>query len=234
MNRRGFHLASISALSLCVALAHRDAFALTLGELTNAEASKGLKLALETGALAAINILGRKDGFLSNDRVRIPLPGFLKDPADVLRALGQGGRVDELITAMNRGAEQSVPVAKELLFQAVRTMTVMDAKSILNGGDNAVTQFFAKKTRPALAAKFLPMVTQATRKIDLVPKYKVLAEQLARLGLLKKEDASVEEYVTERTLDGLYLVISDEEKKIRENPAGYGSALLTKVFGVIK
>jgi len=234
MDRRQFNLVSISTAALFVASALQQAHALTLADLSNADASKGLKTALEKGALAAVNILSAPDGFLSNEKVRIPLPGYLQDAANLLRTFGQAAKVDELITAMNRGAEAAVPMAKDLLVKAVQTMTVTDAKAILSGGDTAVTQYFANKTRPALAVKFLPVVTKATEKVGLAEKYNQLAGKAAEIGLVKKEDANIQQYVTGKTLDGLFFMISEEEKKIRQNPVAYGSAILTKVFGALQ
>src|SRR3990167_1191034 len=166
MDRRQFNLVSaLTALLVTSAIQH--AHALTLADLSNTDATKGLKTALEKGALSAIGILGVQDGFLGNDKVRIGMPASLNDAVQLLRTLGQGGRVDELITAMNRGAEAAVPMARDLLVNAVQTMSVNDAKGILAGGDTAVTNFFASKTRPALAVKFLPVVSQATEKAVL-------------------------------------------------------------------
>ena len=201
---------------------------------SNADASKGMKAALEKAALSAVGLLGAKDGFLGNDRVRIPLPGYLNDAAQLLRTFGQGDRVDELLTAMNRAAEAAVPQSKALLLNAVNTMSVSDAKAILSGGNTGVTDYFASKTRPALATQFLPVVTQATAKVGLADKYNQVAGKASELGLVKKEDANIQQYVTAKTLDGLFFMISEEEKKIRQNPLGYGSAILSKVFGALK
>jgi hypothetical protein len=233
MDRRQFNSVSLSTLALFT-MTLQQAHALTLADLTNADASKGLKTALEKGALSAIGILGAKDGFLGNEKVRIPLPGYLEDAAKLMRTFGQGARIDELLTSMNRGAEAAVPLAKNLLTKAVNGMTVNDAKGILTGGDTAVTQFFAEKTRAPLGVQFLPIVTQATAKVGLADKYNQVAGRASELGLVKKEDANIQQYVTGKTLDGLYFMISEEEKKIRQNPVGYGSAILTKVFGALK
>lgn len=231
MNRRQFSrnaavLATASAVPLW-------SHALSLAELSNKDAVAGLKLALDKGAVAAITLLGKTDGFLGNDKVRIPLPGYLNDAAGLLRTLGQGQQIDELILAMNRGAEAAMPKAKALLTRAVQNMTVDDAKGILAGGNTAVTDFFASKTRAGLGTEFLPIVTQATQKLGLAAKYNQLAGRGAELGLVKKEDANIQQYVTTRALDGLYLMIGEEEKKIRQNPVGYGSAILSKVFGAL-
>jgi len=234
MDRRQFNSLPPLALATWFGLATEQAKALTLEDLSSAEASKGLKTALEKGALSAVALLGKPDGFLGNDNVRIPLPGFLNDAVQLLRTFGQGAKVDELITAMNRAAEAAVPMSKDLLLKAVQNMTVSDAKGILSGGNTAVTEFFAAKTRPALADKFLPVVTQATAKVGLADKYNEVAGKASELGLVKKEDANIQKYVTGKTLDGLFFMISEEEKKIRQNPVGYGSAILSKVFGTLR
>ncbi len=234
MDRRQFHSVSGKTLASLIFLAYGQAYALSLSDLTDGEASQGLKAALEKGALAAISILGRKDGFLANEKVRIPLPGFLEDAGKLLKALGQRKRVDDLVNAMNRAAETAVPMAKDLLVSAVKSMSVTDAKNILTGGDTSVTQFFASKTREPLSGTFLPVVTKATQKVDLASKYNRVASKGVGLGLVSKEDANIEQYVTGKTLDGLYLVIGEEERKIRKDPVGAGSDILKKVFSVLK
>lgn len=234
MQRRQFSGLSITAVCALLGLTAGRANALSLADLSNADASRGLKTALEKGALSAVAILGAQDGFLGNDQVRIPLPGFLNDAAGLLRTFGQGDRLDELLTAMNRGAEAAVPMAKVILMDAVKSMSLTDAKSILAGGPTAVTTFFEEKTRSPIGVKFLPIVTQATQKVGLADKYNQLAGQAAGFGLMSKDDANIQQYVTGKALDGLYFMIAEEEKKIRANPVGYGSAILNKVFGALK
>lgn len=234
MKRRQFNSVPVLALAGFAAMAMGQAQALTLADMSSADASKGLKAALEKGALSAVGLLGAKDGFLGNEHVRIALPGYLNDAAQLLRTFGQGAKVDELVTSMNRAAEAAVPLSKDILLKAVQTMSVTDAKGILGGGNTAVTDFFATKTRPALATKFLPVVTLATAKVGLAGKYNEVASKASELGLLKKEDANIQQYVTGKTLDGLFFMISEEEKKIRQNPVAYGSAILSKVFGALQ
>jgi hypothetical protein len=202
--------------------------------LTEGDAALGVRAALERGASSAVSLLGKPGGFLDNPKVRIPLPGFLEDAAKLAKFTGQQKRVDELITAMNRAAEAAVPEAKTLLVSAVRSMSVEDARKVLTGGDNSVTQFFEGKTRAPLSVKFLPIVTKATEKVALADKYNALAGKVAATGLVKKEDANIQQYVTGKTLDGLYLMIGEEERKIRQDPIGTGSAILQKVFGALK
>ncbi len=234
MNRRDFNSCPVPLLASLIGLAHMQAQALSLADLSNADASAGLKAALQKGASAAVESLGKPDGFLGNALVRIPLPGFLEKAAGLLRTLGQGGKIDELVTSMNRAAEAAVPQAKDMLVNAVKSMSVQDAKKILGGGDTAVTTFFAEKTRTPLEGKFLPVVTQATEKVGLAAQYNDIAGKAAGMGLMKKEDANIQQYVTGKSLDGLYLMIGEEEKKIRQDPIGTGSNILKKVFGAIK
>jgi hypothetical protein len=215
-------------------MVHRVSYALSIDDLSNAQASQGLKAALEKGAKAAVAALGQPNGFLANDQVRIPLPGYLEDVAGLLRKFGQGARLDELIAAMNHAAEAAVPMAQEMLVGAIKSMNVQDAKNILSGGDTSVTQFFADKTRQPLGVKFLPVITKTTARVNLAEKYNRVAEKAAGLGLLKGDEVSVERYVTAKALDGLYFMIGQEEKKIRQDPVGTGSALLQKVFGALK
>ncbi|MDD2546031.1 MAG: DUF4197 domain-containing protein [Burkholderiaceae bacterium] len=229
--RRAFHCAAWGGWLL---LASQQAQALTLGDLSAAEAGSGLKGALEASALAAVGLLGQPDGFLGNPRVRIPLPGFWDEAAKVMRRLGQGPRLDALVTTLNRAAESAVPMGQDVLLAAVRSMTVEDAKGLLSGGGNAVTRFFAEKTRVPLGQKFLPVVTQATEQVALASQYNALAGQAARFGLVQKDEARIEQYVTGKTLDGLYFTMGEQEQKIRQNPAAAGSALAQKVFGALR
>lgn len=234
MRRRQFNQSVLAGAGLLVLAAQQQAWALSLADLSDKDASAGLKSALERGALAAIGLLGKPGGFLDNPAVRIPLPGYLEDGAKLMRRLGQGKRVDELVTSMNRAAEAAIPMGKDLLVGAVKNMSVTDAKQILVGGDNAVTRFFAEKTRGPLGETFLPVVTKATEKVGLADKYNRVASRAAGIGLMKKEDANIQQYVTGKSLDGLYTIIGEEERKIRQDPIGTGSALLKKVFGAIK
>jgi len=199
--------------------------------VSDADAASGIRAALERGAGAAVDQLGRTDGFLGNPKVKIPLPGYLKDTSKLARLTGQQKQVDDLVTAMNRAAEAAVPEAKTLLVSAVKSMSVDDARRIVSGGDDSVTKFFASKTRQPLGEKFLPIVTRETEKVGLAAQYNALAGKAAAMGLMKGEDASIERYVTGKALDGLYFMIAEEEKKIRRDPIGTGSALLAKVFG---
>mgnify|MGYP001289000563 CR=1 FL=1 len=234
MDRREFTAVPLACIAAQLLGYQSSSWALGLDSLTNTQATQGLKAALEKGARSAVSLLGRPNGFLGNDKVRIPLPGYLEDVAKLLRNFGQGARLDELVNAMNHAAEAAVPLANDMLVGAVKSMNVQDAKNILLGGDTSVTTFFADKTRTPLGEKFLPVVTKATAKVNLAEKYNQVSAKAAGMGLLKGDEASIERYVTGKALDGLYFMIAEEEKKIRQNPLGSGSALLQKVFGALK
>ncbi len=199
--------------------------------LSDADAGWGIRSAIERGATAAVASLGRNDGFLGNPKVRIPLPAVLQDAAKLLKATGQQKRVDELVVAMNRAAEAAMPQARTLLVSTAKAISVEDAVAIVRGGDNAATEYFARKTRAPLFEQFLPIVTRETGKLALTEKFNAVAGQAAKLGLLKGDQANIERYVTAKSLDGLYLMIAEEERNIRRDPIGTGSAILKKVFG---
>jgi len=225
-------LISLTGLMSCLVLG--PAFALGLEDLTNQDATRGIKGALTEGAASAIAKLGVPGGFLNNPKVKIPLPPALDEVAKGLRMMGRGKDADELVATMNHAAEQAVPEAKTLMLQAVKTMSVQDAKKILTGGDGSVTEFFRTKTATPLAVKFLPIVKQATDRVGLAQKYNQFAGQGAKLGLIKGDAANIEQYVTTKALDGLYLMIGEEEHAIRQNPAAAGSAIVSKVFGALR
>lgn len=229
MRRRQFTAALPLSLSLgpSTALLHGSAQA----ALSEGDAAVGVRAALERGALAAVALLGRADGFMGNPLVKIPLPGILNDAVKLLKATGQGKKLDELVLAMNRAAEAAVPVAKPIFVSTVKSISIEDALKVVRGGGTSVTDFFASKTRAPLGDKFLPIVTQATEKQSLAGRYNAVAAKAAGLGLLKGDDVNIQQYVTARALDGLFKMIGEEEKKIRADPVKTGSAILKKVFG---
>lgn len=228
MQRRFFIYLPAAGLALAWAGAAPRAWA---QGFSAAEALGGIRGALAGGARTAVQQLGQSGGFSGNPKLRIGLPGVLSDAEPLLRGMGQGKRLDELLSAMNQAAEQAVPLAADLLQQAIQTLTVDDAQRILRGGDTAVTDFFAQKTREPLALQFRPVVQRSTDQVKLADKYQAVAGRAAKMGLLKQADADLPGYVTGRALDGLYAVIGEEERKLRQNPAAAGSALMRKVFG---
>jgi hypothetical protein len=223
--------ASVSAVLLVIS---SSVLAFSFADLSNQDASAGLKAALNQGSELAVAKLGANNGFYNNDKVRIPLPSVLEQALPILRMTGQGKQLDELVLSMNRAAEAAVPMAKPLLLDAVKSMSVSDAKNILSGGDTSVTDFFKQKTAAPLSVKFLPMVKGVTDKAGLSAQYNSVMGQAHKFGVVPAQQASVENYVTQRALDGLYLMIAEEEKAIRQDPIGAGSKIIGKVFGLLK
>ncbi|HKB60173.1 MAG TPA: DUF4197 domain-containing protein [Gallionellaceae bacterium] len=223
----------IFLILLCV-VCSAPAGALSLSQLSNKDAVDGLKAALDKGTVAAVGKLGKVDGFLGNPRVRIPLPQSLQRADHVLSRFGMGNYTQDLEVRMNRAAELAVPEAKSLLLQAIKQMSFKDAKAILTGGNTAATDYFRRTTSQPLAAKFLPIVQRATAKVQLAQKYDEFAGKAARFGLLDKSQANLEQYVTQKALDGLFLMMADEEKAIRRDPVGQASKLISKVFGALR
>jgi len=221
----------LAALSLC--LVHSLTHAVGLAELSSNEAGSGLKEALTKAAEFAVSSLGKQDGFLGNPKVRIPLPGSLQKAEKALRAIGLGKQADELVTTMNRAAEQAVVEAKPILINAIKQMGWQDAKAILTGGDDAATQYFKRTTAGQIGEKFIPVVKKATQKLKLTKQYNKFAGKAAGFGLIDEKDADLDSYITHRAMDGLFLMIAEQERNIRTDPVGSGSALLKKVFGAI-
>jgi uncharacterized protein DUF4197 len=205
-----------------------------LAKISNQDASTGMKAALERGTAEAVANLGRTDGFLGNSAVKIPLPDPLKRYEKMMRQFGMGKYADELITTMNRAAESAVPEARPLFVDAVRKMTLKDAKGILTGGNTSATDYFKRTMSDTLRGKFLPIVAESTKRVQLAEKYNEYAAKGAKFGLVKKEDASLDGYVTQKTMDGLFYMVGEEEKKIRANPVAAGSDIIKKVFGAMK
>ncbi|BAP43838.1 DUF4197 domain-containing protein [Pseudomonas sp. 21LCFQ02] len=225
---------SFTFAGLCAGLLlSANVFALSLSDLSQSDASGGLKDALTQGAQIAVKQLGTPGGFSNNQDVRIELPGNLGKVAKKMRQFGMGAEVDQLETSMNQAAEAAVPQAQALLVDAVKKMTVADAKAILSGGQDSATQYLDKTSREAIRAKFLPIVKQATDKVGVAQKYNAFAGQAAALGVLDAKNANVENYVAEQALNGLFEMIAKQEQSIRANPAAAATSLAKKVFGAL-
>jgi len=202
--------------------------------ISNTEAASGLKQALVDGSAAAVGQLGKEGGFLANPKVRIPLPPALQKIEAALRYTGMKRQADELVVAMNRAAEAAVPEAKALLIDSARKMTLQDAKGILSGGDTAATDYFRRTTRTQLTQRFRPIVKKATDQVGLAEQYNGVAGQAAQLGLIREQQSTIDGYVTEKALDGLYLMIAEQEKTFRANPMAATSDIVKRVFGAIR
>ena len=205
-----------------------------LDKISNQDATSGLREALVKGASVAVDFLGKQDGFFGNQKVKIPLPESLAKVERMMRGVGLGKHADELVLTMNRAAEATMPEAKKLLVDSVRKMSLQDAKGILTGGEDSATQYFKRTTSDQLRTAFLPIVKKATAKVKLAEKYNEYAEKGVKFGLVGKQDANLDNYVTQKALDGLFVMVAEEEKKIRQNPAQAASNIISKVFGALK
>ena len=210
-----------------------NALALSLSDLSQKDATGGLKDALTQGAQVAVKQLGTPGGFSNNPDVKIELPGKLGKVASKMKAFGMGEQVDQLETSMNQAAEAAVVQAQPILVNAVKNMSVSDAKGILSGGNDSATQYLNKSSREQIRAKFLPIVKQATDKVGVAQKYNAFAGQAAAFGVLDANSANIENYVTEQALDGLFEMIGKQEATIRQNPAAAATSLAKKVFGTL-
>lgn len=222
-----------AALAFACAGAPLATSAATLEELRDSEVATALRQALEIGAANAVGKLGQENGFLGNDKLKIPLPESLAKVEKGMRMVGLGKQADELVTTMNRAAEQAVPEARALLLNTVRTLTIEDAKRILTGPEDAATQFFRDKTQEELTRRFTPIVAAQTRRLKLAEMYNRFAARAVPFGLVRGEDANLDGYVARKALDGLYATLAEEEKAIRANPLDTGKRILKKVFSAI-
>lgn len=221
-------MAAVAAIVVCA-----PAWA-QLEDISNRDAINALKGALRRGAEAAVAQLGRENGFYEDPRVRIALPDSLRRAEKNMRRFGMGRYADELLLTLNRAAEAAVAEAQPLFLDALRQMSIVDAKGILTGGDTAGTQFFRRTTAEPLRRRFLPVVQRATGRVGLAQKYNAYASHGVRIGLVSSEDADLDRYVTEKALDGLFFMVAEEEKRVRRDPVGTASSLLRKVFGALK
>jgi hypothetical protein len=222
-----------SIFALGFALVAASAQAAGLDAISTGDASAGVREALAKGADYAVASLGKNNGFLGNDKVKIPLPGYLQKAEKGLRMFGMGKQADQLVETMNHAAEQAVAEAKPILSDSIKKMSVQDAKGILTGGEDSVTQYFKRTSTEQLTAKFMPIVKASTKKLDLAEQYNSFAGKAASSGLIDQKDADLDSYVTQKAMDGLFAMIAEEEKKLRSNPVGAGSELLKKVFGAL-
>ena len=234
LERRKFNGWALFAWGTAAGLALPAARANGLPSLASADVAQALRQALVQGVRSAITTLGTENGFWGNPAVRIELPQTLAKASRALKVLGQGRQVEDLRLQMNRAAEAAVPLSADLLGRAIETLSVQDARAIVQGGDTSVTRFFADRTRAPLAQAFEPVVDRVLQHKGVVERYNAVTTKLAASGLLKPEAASLQAHVTGRTLDGLYTLIGEEERRLRQNPAQAGSALLGKVFGGLR
>ncbi len=203
----------------------------TPGATSNDRIVAGLKEALQIGAGNAISLTGRPDGFFKNEAIKILLPEKVRTLEKGLRAAGMGAKVDEFELSMNRAAEKAAPEAKAIFIDAIKQMTLDDGRKILTGGNTAGTEYFKAKTSDTLKTALRPIVSKAMAQTDVTAKYKQLMGGIPSLPFLKKDAFDIDDYVVTKSLDGLFLMLGEEEKKIRTNPAARVTSLLKEVFG---
>lgn len=199
--------------------------------LSDADVTKGLKEALAKGVTTSVKSLGRTNGYFGNQAVRILLPESIQKLEPALRMAGQGQLVDDLVLTMNRAAEKAVPQVANILGDAVRNMTVSDAKGILSGPDDAATQYFRKSSGQKITEMMQPIISKATDSAGATKAYKRLLSNPLAAGLAQSSGLDLDAYVNEKAQDGLFLLIAREEQDIRANPASRTTAILKKVFG---
>ena len=195
-------------------------------------AAAGIRQALEQGTQRAVSSLGRVNGYFGNPRVKIPLPDSLIQVDKALRVLGQGKVADDFVLSMNRAAEAAAPQATAIFLQVIRNMSVKDAIGIVRGPDDAATSYFRAHSESALRDRFRPIIAAATDKVGVTRRYKQLLKQAGPVSsFLDTGKLDLDDYVTRKALDGLFLLVADEEKRIRQDPVARSTELLREVFG---
>ncbi|HEY3323767.1 MAG TPA: DUF4197 family protein [Planctomycetota bacterium] len=207
---------------------------LRLEDLAEGEIRKGLQAALSNGFRSAIKMLGKEDGFLLDEAVKVVMPEKLAEVEKLVRAVGKGSLADDFIKQMNRAAEKAAPGTADILAQAIAGLSLDDARGILKGRSDEATQYFKRTCDSNLQQQILPIVKEATASVGATKAYKNLTKKAGMAATLLLGDFDLDAYVTRKAVDGLYLKIADEEKRIRENPAGQASDILQKVFGVLQ
>ena len=201
-------------------------------KLSNTDIVAGLKEALKVGSDNAVLLTGKTDGYFGNEAIKILMPEQLRTVEKGLRTLGQGAKIDEFVLSMNRAAEKAAPAAKDIFWNAITGMSIEDARKILSGGDTAATDYFKAKTSEALTAAFRPVVEESMKEVGVVQQYKQLQGAYQSLPFASSLPSfDLEQYVVAKALDGLFLVLGEQERKIRTDPAAQVTSLLKQVFG---
>jgi len=198
---------------------------------TEKDAADGIKEALVNGTGASVILVSATDGYWGNPEIKIPFPAEAKDMESKLRAMGMGKKVDEFNESMNRAAEKAAIEAKNIFITAIKNMTVRDAINIVKGSDNAATMYLKNNTSPDLIAKFTPIIKTSLDNVNATKYWSDLISVYNKIPLIKKMNPDLPQYVTQKGIDGLFIMIAKEELKIRKDPAARTSELLKKVFG---
>jgi hypothetical protein len=200
------------------------------GSPTTEEVAEGLKEALTNGVSKGSDLASKLDGYYKNPEIKIPFPPDVKHVETKLRQIGMGSQVDRFIESLNRGAEDAAKEAKPIFISAVKQMTIQDAWSILKGEQDAATQYLKKTTTPQLTEKFMPVIKASLEKVNATKYYSELVTAYNKIPLVQKVNPNLDEYATGKAIDGLFILVAQEEKNIRTNPLARTSDLLKKVF----
>jgi hypothetical protein len=203
---------------------------LGIGGLSDAKIGSGLKEALRVGTETAVSLTGKTDGYFANQAIKILMPSQLETADKGLHMVGYGPQLDEFVLSMNRAAEAAAPGAKKIFGDAIGAMSIEDARKIWSGGDNAATQYFKSKTSDQLTAAFKPVVDKALNQVGVTRQYKELLGRAQSIPFMKTDSLDIDRYVLGKSLDGLFLVLGEQEKQIRTNPAARTTELLKEVF----
>jgi hypothetical protein len=199
--------------------------------LSTAEVADGLKEALIKGISTGSDLVSQLDGYFKNPEIKIPFPPEVKKVEDKLRQIGFGSEVDKFVMQLNRGAEDAAKEAKPIFITAIRSMTIQDAWAILRGENDAATQYLKRTTSDQLKSKFKPVIQNSLNKVNATKYYSDIVTRYNQLPLVQKVNPNLDDYATDRAIEGLFLMIAKEEKNIRENPIARTTELLKKVFG---
>ncbi len=235
MTRRALALMAMVLLMAAPAWAQLDRILKGLGSgrqtgLSDTKIASGLKEALQIGTENAVKLTGRPDGYFRNKAIKILMPEKLQSLDKGLRLVGYGPQVDEFVLSMNRAAERAAPHAKQIFRDAITEMSFADARAILADHDTAATEYFQAKTTGKLTAAFRPVVEKAMNEVGVTRQYKELVARSRTIPFVKSETFDIDQYVVDKSLDGLFHVMGGEERKIRTNPAARATDLLKEVF----
>jgi hypothetical protein len=200
------------------------------GSLTAAEVAEGLKEALIKGISTGSDIVSQADGYFKNPEIKIPFPPDVQKVEDRLRQIGLGNQVDRFILTLNRGAEDAAKEAKPIFITAIKSMTIQDAWNILKGQDDAATQYLKRTTSAQLKDKFKPVIQNSLSKVNATKYYSEIVTRYNQIPTVQKVNPDLDDYATDRAIEGLFLMIAKEEKNIRDNPVARTTELLKRVF----
>ncbi|MDP2156961.1 MAG: DUF4197 domain-containing protein [Nitrospirota bacterium] len=193
--------------------------------------ASGLKEALSIGTENAVKSVSRIDGYFGNQTIKILMPENIQKVAQVMKKVGYQKEVDDFILSMNRSAEKAAPMAVSFFVDAIKQMTFEDARKILNGGDTAATEFFKSKTSDKIYTAFKPVVSSSMNEVGVTRSYKAMIGKYESVPFVDKQSLDLDHYVTNKALDGLFIMVGEEERKIRKDPAARVTTLLKTVFG---